>query len=310
MYNALEAGLLSANGINTWMPIATAANVAQGAAALALALKTKNNKTKALALPASLSAFLGITEPAIFGVNIRYMKPFIAGCIGGACGALVAGVTGIGASAYGITGLFGFLITTDYTISYLIVMVVAAAVAFAISWFLFKEEPVSNNISTEAVKKDTKEIDTEKNTVYAPVEGKAIALTEVKDDTFAGEILGKGMAIIPKDEKVVAPFDGTISTLFDTKHAVGITSEDGLEILIHVGINTVELKGKCYEAHVKEGDTVKAGDILLTVDLEGIKSAGYDTTTPVIITNSDDYTSVEVLKTGEVHKLDAVLKAN
>lgn len=139
MYNALEAGLLSANGVNTWMPIATAANVAQGAAALALALKTKNKKTKALALPASLSAFLGITEPAIFGVNIRYGKLFLSGCIGGACGALVAGITGIGASAYGVTGLFGFLITTDATLSYLLVMAVAVTVSFTLSWILYRE---------------------------------------------------------------------------------------------------------------------------------------------------------------------------
>lgn len=140
MYNALEAGMLSATGVNTWMPIATAANVAQGAAALALALKTKNKKTKALALPASLSAFLGITEPAIFGVNIRFMKPFVAGCIGGAAGALYAAVTGIGATAYGITGIFGFLITTDYAFSYLITMLIASGVAFVISWVLYKDK--------------------------------------------------------------------------------------------------------------------------------------------------------------------------
>lgn len=140
MYNALEAGLLSSIGVNTWMPIATAANVAQGAACLAVALKSKNAKTKAMALPASLSSYLGITEPAIFGVNVRYMKPFIAGCIGGACGGLLAGMFHIGASAYGITGLFGFLITTSYTVQYALVILVASAVAFAISWALFKEE--------------------------------------------------------------------------------------------------------------------------------------------------------------------------
>lgn len=133
MYNAIEIGLISQTGWNTWMPIATAANVAQGAAALAVAVKTKNNKTKSMALPASLSAFLGITEPAIFGVNVRFMKPFVAGCIGGAAGALVAGIFGIGATAYGITGIFGFLITTHYTVQYAIEMIVAAGIAFAIS---------------------------------------------------------------------------------------------------------------------------------------------------------------------------------
>ena len=140
MYSALEAGLISKSGLNTWMPIATAANVGQGAAALALALKTKNSKVKALALPSSLSAFLGITEPAIFGVNIRYMKPFAAGMIGGACGALIAGWTGIGATAYGVTGLFGYLITTDDTLQYTLVIAVAFVVSFVISWVLYHDE--------------------------------------------------------------------------------------------------------------------------------------------------------------------------
>lgn len=140
MYNALEAGLLSSYGINTWMPIATAANVAQGAAALAVGVKTKNKKIKAVALPASLSAFLGITEPAIFGVNIRYMKPFIAGVVGGAVGGLVAGILKVSATAYGITGIFGFLITTSNTLGYALIMLVASGVAFSISWVLYKEK--------------------------------------------------------------------------------------------------------------------------------------------------------------------------
>lgn len=305
MYNALEAGLLSANGINTWMPIATAANVAQGAAALALALKTKNQKTKAMALPASLSAFLGITEPAIFGVNIRFMRPFIAGCIGAVCGAFIAGITGIGASAYGITGLFGLLITTDYTVQYLLVMLVSAAVAFIISWILYKED----NVAGEKTKSESvKKIATEKDTVYAPMSGEVIALSDVKDETFAGEILGKGLAIIPREGNVYAPFDGTVTTVFDTKHAIGLSTEDGLEILIHVGINTVELEGKYYQTFVEEGDTVKAGDLMLTVNLDGIKKAGYDTTTPVIVTNTDDYSMIEALKHGEAVVSEKILK--
>lgn len=140
MYNALEAGLLSSQGVNTWMPIATAANVAQGAAALALAFKSKNDKVKSVAFPSSLSAFLGITEPAIFGVNLRFVKPFIAGCIGGAAGGMVAGALNVGASAYGITGLFGLLITTSNTFQYIIVMLVAFIVSFMISWTMYKDE--------------------------------------------------------------------------------------------------------------------------------------------------------------------------
>ena len=140
MYNVIEAGMIAADGMNTWMPIASAANVAQGAAALAVALKTKNMKIKEMALPASLSAFLGITEPAIFGVNLRFWKPFLAGCIGGACGAMVSSIMGVYATAYGVTGLFGFLITTQTAFGYLLTCVVAFAVAFACCWFMKIDE--------------------------------------------------------------------------------------------------------------------------------------------------------------------------
>ncbi len=259
-----------------------------------------------MALPASLSAFLGITEPAIFGVNVRYFKPFIAGMIGGAVGGLFAAVTHIGASAYGVTGIFGFLITTDYTLQYAILMVISATVAFAISWVLYKDEDKTKNTKGEV---DTgKKISVEKNTIIAPLTGTAIKLTDVKDDTFAGEVLGKGIAIIPSEGRVVAPCDGIIETLFDTKHAIGITSTDGIEILIHVGINTVELDGKYYEAYIQEGDKVAAGQLLLEFDMDKIKEDGYDITTPVIITNSDDYKEVEQVVLGDVHTLTTAIK--
>lgn len=295
MYNAIEAGLLSSNGINTWMPIATAANVAQGAACLAVAIKTKNAKTKSVALPASLSAYLGITEPAIFGVNVRFLKPFIAGCIGGACGGLVAGITGVGATAYGITGMFGFLITTSYTVQYALIIIVATVVAFAVSWILYKEE------NKEVLQESAKEL-------YSPLKGEAIKLSEVPDDIFANEILGKGMAVIPKEGLVTAPVDGEVSTLFETLHAIGITGDNGVEILIHVGINTVELEGKYYKALVKEGDKVTKGQPLLECDLVGIRNAGYNTVTPVIITNSDEYEEIELTAYGDVEKTNIIMK--
>lgn len=314
MYNALEAGLLSSKGLNIWMPIATAANVAQGAAALALALKTKNQKLKALALPSSLSAFLGITEPVIFGVNLRYIKCFIAGCIGGAAGGLVAGMTGVGASAYGITGLFGYLITTDYTLQYTLTIAVSVAVAFVLSWILFKDEQDDQKKEIAAGKEHqetTAEIYTieqaEKNTVYSPLKGKAIMLSEVNDATFAGEVLGKGMAVVPEEGEVYAPFDGTVETIFETKHAIGLTSKDGVEVLIHIGLNTVELGGKFYELHVEAGQEVKAGQPLVSFQMEEIKKAGYDITTPVIVTNSFDYEEVKTESNGTVKVLEKVL---
>lgn len=319
MYNALEAGLLSGTGVNTWMPIATAANVAQGAAALALALKTRNRKTKAIALPASLSAFLGITEPAIFGVNIRYMKPFIAGCIGGALGGLTAGILHVGASAYGITGVFGFLITTANIWQYALVILVSAAAAFGISWILYRDEEKPESGETPDQTAETKpaaEISSEIPAevpaasgcmLGSPIKGDVIPLKEVPDETFAGEVLGKGIAIVPKDGRVVAPMDGVIETMFDTKHAVGIHGDNGVELLIHVGINTVELNGACYEAHVAEGSHVKKGDLLITFDIEKIKGAGYSVITPVIVTNSDDYEKVEQKVFGAVEELDQVM---
>lgn len=326
MYNAIEAGLLSsAAQLNTWMPIASAANVGQGAAALALAIKTKNKKTKAMALPASLSAFLGITEPAIFGVNIRYMKPFIAGCIGGACGGLVAGLFGVGATAYGITGLFGFLITTKFIAAYALVLIVSAAVAFILSWIMCKETPAENAAAPSAAEpqnaapeRDAAQPAAEKaeaqpdtaaeKYVHAPAEGTAIPLSQVKDETFAGEVLGKGCAVIPSTGKIYAPFDGTIDSVFDTKHAIGLTSKDGVELLIHVGINTVELNGEHYAAHVSDGDSVSRGQLLLEFDIPAIQAAGYDLTTPVIVTNSDDYQNIELLASGSVQPGTEVLK--
>lgn len=310
MYNAIEAGLLSSIGSNTWMPIATAANVAQGAACLAVALKSRNAKTKSVALPASLSSYMGITEPAIFGVNVRYMKPFIAGCIGGACGGLVAGLFHIGASAYGITGIFGFLITTSYTWQYALVMIVATAVAFAISWVLYKEEPAKEKKAKDAPAVPS-QAPAEKNgeaEVVSPLKGTAIPLEEVKDPTFASGALGKGMAVIPSEGMVKAPFDGTVTMVFDTLHALALTSDDGVEVLIHIGINTVELKGQHYKALVKEGQHVAAGTPLMEFDMEAIKAKGYDLTTPVLVTNSADYANVTCEKTGETGYGELVIK--
>ena len=311
MYNALEAGLLSTNGLNTWMPIATAANVAQGGAALAIALKTRNKKLKSLALPSSLSAFLGITEPVIFGVNLRYTKAFAAAVIGGAAGGLVAGITGIGASAYGITGLFGYLITTNYVLQYTLLLAVSVGVSFAVSWVLFKDEKEETaKVHTSEEPAKTSDFLPEKNTAYAPLSGRAIPMGEVKDETFAAEVLGKGAAIVPDAGRVTSPCDGTVTTLFDTKHAVGVTSPDGMELLIHVGINTVNLNGQYYTAHVSEGDTVKTGDLLLTFDMEKIRQAGYDLTTPVIVTNTDDYQEVNALKNGPVQAMEPFIRVN
>ena len=278
-----------------------------GAAALAVALKTRNKKIKSMALPASLSAFMGITEPAIFGVNVRYGKPFLAGIIGGACGAMVASIMGVYATANGVTGIFGFLITTDSVLGYLLTFIVASAVAFGVSWALYKDEgePVKEKRAEgpQAASEDKKsaalEINTEKNTIYAPMKGKVIPLSEVPDETFASGALGDGCAIIPEEGVVYAPVDGKVSMVFDTKHAIGLTSKDGAELLIHIGINTVELKGEPFEVLVADGDQIRAGQPLVRFDMDFIAKKGCSLATPVIVTNGDDYAKLTLVKTGD-----------
>ncbi|HIY20226.1 MAG TPA: sucrose-specific PTS transporter subunit IIBC, partial [Candidatus Blautia avistercoris] len=287
MYTIIDLGQIAKYGMTFWLPLASAANLGQGGAALAVALKTKNKKLKSMALPSALSAFMGITEPAIFGVNLRFGKPFIMASIGGACGALVASVTSLGATGTGVTGIFGILLCLNSPLNYLFMMVVSVGAAFVLTWlFGFKDEKkeAKKEEVVEEVTVQDPAFQAEKNTVYSPLKGNVIPLEEVKDETFAAGILGQGVGIEPSEGKVVSPVKGKIETLFDTKHAVGITSEDGVELLIHVGLNTVELGGKYYTAHVAEGDSVEAGQVLLTFDMEQIKAAGYDVTTPVLVT--------------------------
>ena len=304
--------MLADNNQNIWMPIATAANVAQGAAALAVAFKTKNHKTKALALPASLSAFMGITEPAIFGVNVRYGKPLVAGMIGGACGAAIASLMGVYATANGVTGIFGFLITTDSFFGYLLTFLVASAVAFGISYFLFKDPEDAGAAKKEEAPKAEDIINLDQSfddaNVYSPLKGTAIPLVEVPDETFATGVLGLGAAVIPDAGKVVAPADGEVSTLFETKHAIGLSLDNGMEMLIHVGINTVELGGEGFTAHVADGDRVTRGQTLITFDKAFIEGKGYKMATPVIITNPDDYAEINFAAGGEINFLDQLIQ--
>ena len=306
--------MIADNGKNIWMPIATAANVAQGAAALAVAIKTKNKKTKSMALPASLSAFMGITEPAIFGVNVRYVRPFIAGMAGGACGAAVASIMNVYATANGVTGIFGFLITTDSIAGYLLTFLVASAVAFGLSWMLYKD-PVEEAIAASDPEPEPapaievkSSVSYDDSCVYSPLKGKAVLMADVPDETFASDVLGMGAAVDPAEGKVVAPADGEVSTLFDTHHAIGLTLDNGMEMLIHIGINTVELNGEGYTAHVEEGDRFTRGQTLITFDIPLIKSKGYPVITPVIITNADEYSDIHKAECSEVEYLDKLIE--
>lgn len=298
MYTIIDLGQLSAYGLTYWLPLASAANVAQGGAALAVALRTRNKKLKSMALPASLSAFMGITEPAIFGVNLRFFRPFIAGSIGGACGALYASIVGLGATGTGVTGIFGILLHLHHPVQYIITIAIATGVAFVISWFfgLPKEEQQAEEVSAPAqpaeqpapvaVPAPQGEVN-----IVSPLTGEAVPLSETGDPAFAAEALGKGIAVKPSEGKVFAPCDATVSAVMG--HAVGLECDNGADLLIHVGIDTVNLDGKHYTGHVEEGQRVKAGDLLLEFDIAAIEKEGYKTITPVIVTNSDDYAQVE-----------------
>ena len=320
MYTAIDIGQLAKYGVTYWLPLASAANVAQGAAALAVGIKSKDKKIKSLALPSSLSAFMGITEPAIFGVNLRFFKPFIAGCIGGGCGALYASLVHLGAKGTGVTGIFGILLCLNQPLQYLIEMVIAVGVAFAISFVIYKDaEPkaatetaaVENIETADAVTTDATTADTTaeiaEETLTSPVNGTQIPLSEVADEIFASEMLGTTVAVEPADGKIVAPCDGEVSNIFETGHAVCITTESGGELLIHIGIDTVKMDGKGFTKKVSDGDKVHAGDILVEADLEEIKNAGYQTTTMMILTNTDEFGNVTKAEPAEVKTTSKVM---
>lgn len=308
MYTIIDLGQIAKFGMTFWLPLASAANLAQGGAALAVALKTKDQKIKSMAVPSALSACMGITEPAIFGVNLRFGKPFITACIGGACGALAASITGLGATGTGVTGIFGILLCLNQPVAYLLMMAVSLGVSFALTWvFGYKDEQkIQKKETTEEIIKSDSE--SESPLLYSPLEGTAIPMDQVKDETFAAEILGKGIAVIPEKGQVKAPCNAVVETVFDTKHAIGLKADNGAELLIHIGVNTVELGGKYYETHVSEGDRVKAGQLLITFDMDRIKAEGYDVTTPLIVTNTDEYQDIKVLKTGKTDYRDHVLE--
>lgn len=317
MYSIIDLGQISRFGVTYWLPLASAANIAQGAAALAVSLKTRDGKLKSMALPSALSAFMGITEPAIFGVNLRFFKPFVCACIGGGIGAMFASITGLGASGTGVTGIFGILLCLNAPVKYLLMFAVAAGSSFALTWLFGyqdapKAAPASEAPAAPAVSAPSGPAapaptapGAAKPEVRSPLSGKAVTLQETGDETFAAELLGKGCAVEPSEGLVTAPFDGEITVLMG--HAVGMLGDNGVEILVHVGIDTVSLKGKHYTPHVREGERVRAGQKLLSFDIAAIQAAGFRTVTPVIVTNTDDFAAVTARTGAEVRALDPLI---
>ncbi len=307
MYTVIDVGQIAQYGFTYWLPLASAANLAQGAATLAVALKTKNTKIKSVALPSSLSCFMGITEPAIFGVNLRHFKPFVCGAIGGAAGAMYASLTGLGASGTGVTGIFGLLLCLHDSVNYILMMLISVGVSFALTWFFgFKDEETAP-AKEEKSQPQPLTVECPPGIVYAPVSGTVIPSEEIPDATFAAGVLGRGIGINPAEGLVVAPFDGEISFVTDTKHAVGVTSSDGMELLIHVGVDTVAMAGDGFTCFVQMGQKVKIGEKLITFDREKIKQAGHPDCVAVLLSNAANYPDLSI-QSGTCHALDKVIK--
>ena len=265
-------------------------------ACFAVAVKTKNGKTKAVALPSSLSAALGITEPAIFGVNMRFFKPFIGGMIGGAAGAIFGAVTGLGATSYGVTGIPGYL-TINNPLVYTILLAISGGIAFVITNVIWQEEvktaPASGSASagSAASAESAPEnviMSCDAGTILAPVAGKVVGRDMIPDETFASGVLGDGVGIEPSSETVYAPFDGEISTVAESKHAIGISGAGDMELLIHVGVDTVAMNGDGFTPYVSEGDHVTKGQKILTFDKAKIAAAGHPDMVVVLLTNAED----------------------
>lgn len=296
-------------------PANLASNIAQGGATLAVAVKSKVSEIKQLASSAGITAVCGITEPALYGVNMRFKTPLYSAVIGGAVGGLFMGLFRVRNYTGGSPGLMTLpsYIGGD-SLRDLGFACVGAVIAFVASFvvsFILYRDPVeeTETAPTPVVKTEIKDNSSSSSEIYSPLNGKCVPLSDVNDPTFAEEILGKGVAIIPSEGKVVSPVNGTVEMVFDTLHAVALSSNDGAEILIHIGLDTVKLNGKHYKAIVKTGDTVKVGDVLIEFDKDAIKAEGFDTITPVIVSNSVDYGDILTVTGQEVKTGDSIIKA-
>ena len=314
IFNLLEVQLLAADHANPFNAIITAAMTAQGAATVAVGVKTKNPKLKTLAFPAALSAFLGITEPAIFGVNLRFRKPFFLSLIAGAIGGGLASILGLAGTGNGITIIPGTMlyIGNGQLPQYLLMVAVSFALGFALTYMFGYEDETDGEstvkkpeVSEEVVETASKLTD---ETIQTPIVGDVVALSDVNDPVFSSGAMGQGIAVKPSQDVVYAPADAEVTIVFPTGHAYGLKTANGAEILIHVGIDTVSMNGEGFDQKVAQGDKVKAGDVLGTFDSNKIAAAGLDDTTMVIVTNTADYVSVAPITTGSVAKGDALIE--
>lgn len=295
---------LTTLGYDSILALTFAASFAQTAVVMAIFFKTRDKKLKSLAIPSIISGFFGVTEPAIYGITLPRVKMFVISCIGGAIGGIYLGLTNVLGYQMGGLGVFGFFNFINpangelsAVINGLIAVVIAMISSFVLAFILFKDdEPVKKNEKKVERKEISNDVLITKEIISSPLNGTIVPLSQVGDAAFAQGALGKGIAILPSEGKIVSPVDGVVTTFFPTAHALGITSNSGAEILIHVGMDTVQLEGKHFVVKAKQGDSVKKGQVLLEFDIDAIKGAGYEIVTPVIVTNSDQY--LDVVETG------------
>ncbi|HEL2599277.1 TPA: PTS glucose transporter subunit IIA [Streptococcus suis] len=309
IFNFLEAQLVANTGANPFNAIITAAMTAQGAATVAVGVKTKNPKLKALAFPAALSAFLGITEPAIFGVNLRFRKPFLLSLIAGAIGGAFASILGLAGNGMGVTIIPGatLYVGNGQLFQYILMVAVSFALGFALT-YLFGYEDEEKEVkkpsaSTQETAETLKEAETglvAEETLVSPLSGDVVALENVNDPVFSSGAMGKGLAVKPSEGVVYAPADAEVTIAFETGHAYGLKTASGAELLIHIGIDTVSMNGNGFEKLVAAGDKVKAGTPIAKFDAAKIAEAGLDDTTMIIVTNTADFAEVSPLAEGTI----------
>lgn len=311
IFNLLEAQLIANEGKDAFNAIITAAMTAQAGATLAVGVKTKSKKLKALAFPAALSAGLGITEPAIFGVNLRYGKPFVLGLAAGAIGGWLASILGLAGTGFGITIIPGTLLYLNgQVLQYIFMVLVTTGLGFGLTYaFGYKDAEEEATEAKEVVEANEAAAPVlTDETILSPIVGSIVDLKDVNDPVFSSGAMGQGIAVKPSEGVVYAPADAEVTIAFATGHAYGLKTTNGAEILIHIGIDTVSMNGDGFDQKVAQGIEVKAGDVLGTFDVAKIAAAGLDDTTMVIVTNTADYASVTPVAEGAVTKGEAVIE--
>jgi len=300
MSNAIDLQLINSTGGTMLWPMIALSNIAQGSAVAGMSyLQRKNPKAQEVNIPSMISCWLGVTEPAMFGVNLKYQFPFYSAMIGSCLAGIISTLFSVTAASIGVGGLPGIVsIFPEYMLAFAIAMLVALVVPFVLTVFIGRNKIDQNTgeLFVEGEEAAEREVNANEELI-SPLAGKLIPITEVEDAAFSSKAMGDGFAIVPSDGRIYAPFSATVTVAFPTGHAYGLTCDNGKEVLIHIGMDTVELNGKGFKSHVKQGDRVRQGDLLVEADLDYIKSQNKSAVTPVVFT---DGTAVELTKEGNV----------